>query len=121
MSGILVDTSVWIEHFRKANSHLQKLLINGNVLCHEFVIGELACGNLKNRNEILFLLQELPRSKIASHDETLALVESKRLMGKGVGWIDVHLLASTLLTQAKLWTTDKRLEKVSKDLAINFK
>jgi predicted nucleic acid-binding protein len=121
MAGILVDTSVWIEHFRKTNSILQKLLIDGEVLCHEFVIGELACGNLKNRTEILSLLQKLPQSKIASNAETLGLIENKRLMGKGIGWIDAHLLTSALLTQAKLWTADKRLEKVSIELSVGFK
>ncbi len=123
MARVLVDTSIWIDHFRQGNPRLQKLLVDGEILCHEFVIGELACGNLKNRDEILSLLQKLPKSKIANHEETLKLIESNRLMGKGIGWIDAHLIASALLTQAKLWTADKKLKKVSTELelAIGFK
>jgi predicted nucleic acid-binding protein len=107
---ILVDTSVWIDHFRKRDAALGEALQDGEVLTHSFVIGELACGNLGNRREILSLLDALPRAREATHEEVMALVDRRRLMGKGLGYIDVHLLASSLLTpDATLWTRDRRL------------
>ena len=106
---ILVDTSVWIDDLRKGNGELASLLNEGVVLCHPFVIGELACGNLKNRAEILSLLEALPGSTVASHEEVLHLVSYRKLSGKGLGWIDVHLLASALLSKCTLWTKDKGL------------
>ena len=109
---ILVDTSVWIEHLRKGSSKLSGLLEASRVLIHPFIIGELACGNLKNRNEILQLLEALPQSVQASHKETLTLIEANNLYGRGIGWIDAHLLASALLSRADFWTLDKRLTAV---------
>jgi len=108
----LVDTSVWIEHFRSGTIGLDSLLEAGEALCHPFVIGELACGNLKNRTAILALLQELPSPILADEEETLQFIEDYRLMGKGLGYIDIHLLLSALMTNAPLWTTDKRLNEV---------
>ncbi len=113
---ILVDTSVWVDHFRRGNSKLSYFLEEGQVFGHEFVTGELACGNLKNRKEILALLRELPQSALAQNDEVLALIEMRRLFGKGIGWIDAHLLASARLAGANLWTLDKRLGSVAADL-----
>lgn len=115
---VLVDTSVWVSHLRKENTILVKLLSDGEVVCHPFIVGELACGNLKNRFEILSLLQELPMSVQAEHEEVLQFIESNRLMGQGLGYIDVHLLASAVLTYTLLWTFDKKLDKVSKKLGI---
>lgn len=115
---ILVDTSVWIDHLRKGDRELAGLLNEGVVLCHPFVIGELACGNLKNRAEILSLLAALPTSPVASHEEGLHLVADRKLAGKGLGWIDVHLLASALLSKCTLWTKDKALESVAGALKI---
>ena len=106
---ILVDTSVWIDHLRNGNVNLQALLQEGDVLVHPFVIGELACGTLKNRTEVLRLLQELPRAPLADDAEVLSLLETYRLWGRGVGWIDVHLLVSTLLSHSRIWTLDKQL------------
>jgi len=106
---ILVDTSVWIDHLRDGNANLQALLQESEVLVHPFVIGELACGTLKNRAEILRLLKELPRAPLAEDAEVLSLLETCRLWGRGVGWIDVHLLASTLLSHSRIWTLDKQL------------
>jgi predicted nucleic acid-binding protein len=106
---ILVDTSVWIDHLRNGNSRLEDLLVDGKVLCHPFVIGELACGNLAKREEILSLLTALPRAGMADNEEVLHLLESRRLYGRGLGWVDVHLLASALLTECGLWTFDKSL------------
>ena len=106
---ILVDTSVWIDHFRRGDRGLSGLLDEDAVLCHPFIIGELACGNLKNRAEILSLLGALPTSVIATHEEALKLLADRELAGMGLGWFDVHLLASALLSGSALWTRDKVL------------
>jgi predicted nucleic acid-binding protein len=95
---VIVDTSVWVSHFRKTNNELANLLDDGEVACHPFVVGELACGNLKNRNQILSLLQALPMSIKAEHEEVLELIENKKLMGKGLGHVDIHVIASAMLT-----------------------
>jgi len=113
---VLVDTSVWVSHLRSGNREMERLLTRGEVLCHPFIIGELALGNLKNRTEILSLLQSLPMAIRATHTEVLKFVEKKKLMGKGVGYVDVHLAASSLLTGAPLWTLDKRLRNLMKTL-----
>jgi hypothetical protein len=107
---ILVDTSVWIDHFRRGNAALVAALEREDVLTHPFVIGELACGTLKKRSEVLDLLAALPPAVSATDEETLQFIERHRLMGKGIGYVDVHLLASVALTEgARLWTLDKRL------------
>jgi predicted nucleic acid-binding protein len=95
---VLVDTSIWIIHLRQGNRKLEKLLMDAEVMCHPFVIGELACGNLKNRNEIISLLQSLPMTPTIEFDEFLFFIDKNHLMGKGVGFVDVHLLASAQLT-----------------------
>jgi predicted nucleic acid-binding protein len=117
---VLVDTSIWIEHFRKGNTRLKDLLEKGEVVSHEFIIGELACGNLKNRGEILSLLSMLPKTIIAGHKEVLQFIETHQLMGSGLGLIDVHLLASTLLSDMKLWTLDHSLENIALKLDISL-
>ena len=117
---ILVDTSVWVEHLRKGNLRLQTLLDDEAVFCHPFVIGELACGNLRNREEILNLLAELPQARIAEHDEVLHLIETERLYGRGLGWVDVHLIASARITGCSLLTLDKPLQRVAADLRIRY-
>ncbi|HUO84464.1 MAG TPA: PIN domain-containing protein [Thermoanaerobaculia bacterium] len=107
---ILVDTSVWIDHLRRGNVALVAALEREEVLTHPFVIGELACGDLKNRKELLDLLAALPSAVVATDEETLHLIEQRRLMGKGIGYIDAHLIASVKLTpDARLWTLDKKL------------
>jgi len=110
---VLVDTSVWVSHFREGNARLANLLNNGEVACHPFIVGELACGNLKNRTAILSLLESLPTTIVAEHEEILVFIENNRIMGKGLGYVDIHLLASALLTRAPIWTLDKRLEQVA--------
>ncbi len=121
MTSVLVDTSVWIAHFRKGEAHLVPLLGEEAVLCHPFVIGELACGNLKNRQEILSLLQSLPQAPQAENGEVLHFIEQNGLMGKGLGWVDVHLLSSVRLAEAQLWTLDKALHKASQEMKISFR
>ena len=115
---ILVDTSVWVDHLRKGSRELSALLNEGLVVCHPYVIGELACGNLRNRVEILSLLAALPSATAAGHDEALRLVSERKLHGKGLGWIDVHLLASALLTGCALWTKDKALKAAARALKV---
>lgn len=116
---ILVDTSVWIDHLRQGDSALVAALETGQVLVHPFIVGELACGNLANRREVLALLQALPRAPVASDEEALRFIETRRLMGRGVGYVDVHLLASVALHgSATLWTRDKRLAAVAAELAL---
>ncbi len=117
---VLVDTSVWISHLRNNNTNLANLLNNGDVICHPFIIGELACGNLKNRAEILSLLQALPMSIEAEHDEVMKFIENNQLMGKGLGYIDVHLLAAASLTEVPIWTIDKKLDAVSQEMGRKF-
>ena len=118
---VLVDTSIWVDHFRHRVSLLEDLLNCGEVVTHPFIIGELACGNLRNRTEILNLLSALPTLKIASHTEALRLVELRSLHGTGIGWIDVHLLSSSLLNRTALWTRDKKLNAAAKALGISEK
>lgn len=110
---ILVDTSVWIEHLRHGSVELETLLNEGAVACHPFIIGELACENLKNRDEILSLMQELPLASSVEDYEALHFIEDHKIMGKGLGYIDIHLLMSALLTRIPFWTMDKRLHEVS--------
>ncbi len=116
---ILVDTSVWIDHLRKGVPRLAAALEEGQVVVHPFVLGELACGNLKNRGEVLRLLGELPAAPTATDPEALRFIEERGLMGRGIGYIDVHLLASALLAgDTRLWTRDKRLAAVAADLDV---
>ena len=110
---VLVDTSIWVSHFRQAHAGLVNLLNNGEVACHPFIVGELACGNLKSRTTILTLLEALPMAIAVEHQEALTFIEGHALMGKGLGYIDVHLLASCILTGLPIWTLDKKLERVA--------
>jgi len=118
---ILVDTSIWIGHLRKGSDLLSHLLEQERVLMHPFIIGELACGSMANRREILGLLETLPATGIARHAEVLHLVEGKRLYGQGIGWIDAHLLAAALLAHSFLWTADQRLRRVAESLGIAYR
>jgi hypothetical protein len=113
---VLVDTSVWVAHLRYGNVGLETLLNEGEVVSHPFVIGELACGNLKNRSEILYLLKTLPMAVQAEHEEVMEFVETHSLMGKGLGYIDAHLLASALLSDIALWTLDRILVHAARTL-----
>jgi predicted nucleic acid-binding protein len=116
---ILIDTSVWVDHLRKGNSRLASLLEDGEILTHPFVIGELALGRLRRRQEILELLGNLPAAEVALHDEVLSMIDSHHLAGSGLGWVDAHLLASALLSNAPLWSLDRKLDAAAKllDLA----
>ena len=113
---ILVDTSVWVQHLREGSDKLISMLNKGKVLCHPFIIGEIACGNLRNRAVIISLLKSLPSAKVAINDEILQFIEYNKLMGKGLGYIDIHLLASAMLSDAQLWTLDKRLNNTAEKI-----
>jgi predicted nucleic acid-binding protein len=112
---VLVDTSVWIEHFRRGEPRLVDSLSEGLVLTHPWIIGELACGNLRDRAAILADLSALPVAAPAADSDVLALIENRKLWGRGLGWIDMHLLASTLLSNCQFWTLDKRLARAARD------
>jgi predicted nucleic acid-binding protein len=119
---ILVDTSVWVDHLHRGDAGLADLLERANVAMHPFVIGEIACGSLRDRSAILELLQDLPAAAVAEGEEVLRFVERHVLQGKGIGYVDVHLLASVALTDgAKLWTRDKRLRVVAEALGFAFR
>jgi predicted nucleic acid-binding protein len=118
---VLVDTSIWVVHLRQGSRQLEKLLSDAEVICHPFIIGELACGNLKNRNEIISLLQSFPMAPTIEFDEFLFFIDRNHLMGKGVGFVDVHLLASAQLVGVPLWTADKKLKSSADQLELTFK
>jgi len=112
---ILVDTSVWVEHLRRGLPRLATLLQEGKVLIHSWVIGELACGNLRNRADALELLQGLPAAVVASDQEVLLMIEQHQLMGRGIGYVDAHMLASAKLSHCQLWTQDRRLAVLTEE------
>jgi hypothetical protein len=119
---ILADTSVWVDHFRTGDPRLPKHLESQQVLIHPMVIGELACGDMPNRASVLDVLQKLPRARSASDEEALFFIERYSLMGKGIGFIDVHLLASVAITDgAHLWTLDRRLQAIANDVDIAYR
>ena len=116
---ILVDTSVWVDHLRKVDPALARLLFKGQVLVHPFIVGELSLGVLKQRQAILTALSDLPQTAIATEKEVLHFIEENALPGSGIGYVDAHLLAATKLTPAAtLWSRDKRLCEVAKSLAL---
>jgi predicted nucleic acid-binding protein len=115
----LVDTSVWVDHFRRGSPDLVEMLEQGKVLVHDYVIGELACGHLRNRQTTLDSLAGLPHARMATHREVLSFVQNHRLFGKGIGWIDAHLLASAESSGAQVWTLDRRLMRVAYPLGLS--
>lgn len=117
---VLADTSVWISHFRTGNTHFFELLEEGQVISHPFVVGELACGALEPRGQILGDLRRLPPAKTATDEEVLDLIERHHLWGTGLGFIDVHLLTSALLSHAPLWTNDKHLKAAAQVLDVAY-
>src|SRR5512140_1192425 len=115
---VLVDTSVWIGQLREGNARMADMLNHGEVMCHPFVIGEIACGNINNRAEILVLLQTLTLATQEKHEEVMEFIEANKLMGRGLGYVDMHLSASAKLTGVPIWTLDRRLDETSEDLGI---
>jgi predicted nucleic acid-binding protein len=117
---ILVDTSVWIDHLRGNLPELAACLEQGKVAMHPWVLGELACGNLRNRHTVLALLGALPTASFATDHEVLLTIENRQLMARGIGYIDAHLITSALLSQARLWTRDRRLAAVARELHLAY-
>lgn len=116
---ILVDTSVWIDHFRSGDAQLATLLLDGKVLGHPWVTGELALGNLEHRHEVVRLLQDLPQATVATDAEVMTLINQRHLFGLGIGYVDAHLLASAKLSGgARLWTRDRRLHAAAAQLDV---
>lgn len=115
---VLVDTSIWVRHLKTGSTALAELLNNTQVQIHPMVVGELACGSLKNRSEIIELLQSLPSSHYASDREVMHLIESRKLMSRGIGYVDMHLLAAALLGGSTLWSADTRLAAAASDLGV---
>ncbi|HEX9821899.1 MAG TPA: PIN domain-containing protein [Methylomirabilota bacterium] len=115
---VLADTSVWLDHWRHGNQRLATLLNEGGVVVHPFVLGEIALGTVTPRAEVLQRLSKLAVPRVAQHDEMLALIDRTPLWGRGVGWVDAHLLASALLDRLRLWTLDRRVAAVARDLGI---
>ncbi|ALA59653.1 type II toxin-antitoxin system VapC family toxin [Nitrospira moscoviensis] len=116
----LVDTSVWIDHFRVDSPSLRRLLDDDQVVCHPLVIGELACGNLRQRSQVLGALAMLPAAPTIDHEELLTFIEAHKLYGQGLGWIDVHLLASAVLERVSLWTFDQSLRTAARKLHCEY-
>jgi hypothetical protein len=118
---ILADTSVWIDHLRTLNPEMRTLLLNKRILMHPFVIGEIACGTLRDRIALLASLRDLRQSRLATNEEVFELLERRRLWGRGIGWVDAHLLASALLTRCRLWSFDQQLQAVARLLNIDYR
>ena len=114
---ILADTSVWVDHLRQSDTQLRAALEANQIYIHPIVVGELACGNLRNRATLAHL-QLLPHATVATHDEALAMIEQHKLMGRDVGFVDVHLLASAKLSKASLWTRDLRLAAIAAEFGL---
>jgi predicted nucleic acid-binding protein len=118
---ILVDTTVWVDHLRRGDAGLVDMLARSAVVMHPFVVGEIACGSLRDRQSILGLLQDLPAAVVAHGDEVLHFIERHALHGKGIGYVDVHLLASVALTEGtRLWTRDLKLHRVAAALGCAY-
>ncbi len=117
---ILVDTSVWIDHFHHSDEGLKDLLHANQVCIHPFILGELSCGNISNRKEVLSLLRTLRIIDLVLDEEVFILIEERRLFGRGLGFIDIHLLASAMIHHVPLWTRDKSLKRVAGELDVDF-
>lgn len=117
---ILVDTSIWVDHLRRGNATLAARLESGAVVCHPFIIGEISLGSLRRRTAILALLAELPRSSVAPHNEVMALASQLDLAGRGIGWVDAHLIASAITDRISLWTLDRRLAAVARAAGVGI-
>jgi len=122
--SVLVDTSVWIRFLSNRfpyAGHLDHLLSRGDVTAHDFVYGELLIGDRAGRAPFLAHYQQIDRAQIAAHEEVIAFVRARHLHGRGIGWVDAHLLASALIEGVRLWTADLPLAAVAADLGIDYR
>jgi predicted nucleic acid-binding protein len=117
---ILVDTSVWMDHFHHSDEILIELLLTNQVCIHPFILGELSCGNISNRKEVLSLLRTLRSVDLVLDEEVSVFIEERKLFGKGLGFIDIHLLASAIIDHVPIWTRDKSLKRVAGELGISY-
>jgi hypothetical protein len=117
---VLIDTSVWVDHLRNGNDGVRRVLEAGEAICHPWVIGELACGHLIRRREVLALLESLPAAGRVTDEELLFFIEKHQLYGQGLGLVDAHLLASSAVGSSRLWTLDKRLRKAARALVLEY-
>jgi predicted nucleic acid-binding protein len=117
---ILLDTSIWVDHLRRGDSLVIQVLESGHAASHAFVIGELACGNLQSRMRVIDLLQALPQLALATDDEVLYFIERHKLMARGIGYVDAHLLAAAAIGRSLLWTRDKRLREIATELGVAY-
>ena len=117
---ILVDTSVWIDHFRSADPRLEDVLQHGRVACHPFVIGEVALGHLRRRTEVIALMSELPSVPVVDHLKVMAFIEAHGLMATGIGWVDAHLLCAASLSAIAIWSGDRPLRRQASRLGLDF-
>jgi len=117
---ILADTSVWIDFLRRGDAGFKELLCGGHIAMHDFVLGELACGNLRDRQTNLAWFAQLPRVPAATNEEVLYFIEEAKLYGRRLGWVDLHLLASARLNRVRVYTRDEPLSKAAADLAVVY-
>ena len=118
---ILIDTSIWVDHLGASDPGVSGLLGSRLILMHPFVVGEIACGTLRNRVGVLELLGDLPMAVLAENDEVLTFIERHKLFGTGIGWVDAHLLSAVVLTAgASLWTRDRQLDAAADALGVRF-
>lgn len=117
---ILADTSVWIDHFHHSDEGLKDLLHANQVCIHPFILGELSCGNISNRKVVLSLLRDLRSIDVVLEEEVFILIEERKLYGKGLGFIDIHLLASAIINQVLIWTRNRSLKQVADNLGISY-
>lgn len=116
---ILVDTSVWVDYLNKGDIDLAELLLSEHVMCHPYIIGEIALGSLKARRTVLSLLQELPSGLVSEHAEVISLIENKGMFSRGIGYVDICLITSAMLTPGvRIWTRDKKLHAVCEELGL---
>lgn len=115
---ILVDTSIWVDHLRQGDAGLSGLLDQDKVCCHPFILGELALGNLRQRDMLLGLMRSLPQASVAEDAEVLRFIDDNGLAGTGIGYVDAHLLAAARLSGGRLWTRDRRLGEAAARLAL---
>jgi predicted nucleic acid-binding protein len=120
MRPVLVDTCVWVRHFRLRNPQLLAMLEDGEVLSHPLVVGELAMGSLKDRPQTLWSLSKLGRPPIATDAETHQMVEARRLWGRGIQWNDARILASAVIGGVKLWTVDFKLADIAREMGVSW-